>query len=170
LRFLRANNVLHDCEIALELLEQERKEDLWRVQWVGAIALIRAVGHVLRHVDRRELPQFAERIDAAFESWKVGEEHRIFREFIEQERNNVLKEYRSSIHDLGVVRLVVEGKPGQSPVMWEPTADGNYVEYFELDENMYRPRLTGFMEGEDARDIYREAIHWWRSELSKIVE
>lgn len=39
-----ARTVLADCEIALELLEDQEDEGRWRVHWVGAIALIRAVG------------------------------------------------------------------------------------------------------------------------------
>lgn len=167
--FLRANNVLCDCEIALALLEKERDADIWRVHWVGAVALIRAVGHVLRHVDRKELPEFADAIDRAYERWKSGADHRIFREFINQERNNVLKEYRSSIHDLPIARLTVEGVPGQSPATWQTESDGSVSELFLLDENLYRPKMTGFMAGEDARDIYQIAIDWWRTELTKVA-
>lgn len=169
MNYLRANNVLHDCKIALELLETERNGDIWRVHWVGAVALVRAVGHVLRLVDRQEFPQFSGAIDTAFQRWKVGDEHRIFREFIDQERNNVLKEYRSSIHDLPVIRLSVERKGEQTAVMWETNDDGSFSEYFEIDENLFRPRMTGFMAGEDARDIYKQAIKWWQTELTAIV-
>ena len=46
-----ARRVLADCEVVLEMLDAEREEQRWRVLWVGALALLRAVGHVLRKVD-----------------------------------------------------------------------------------------------------------------------
>ena len=46
-----ARKVLADCEVALEMLEEEEDEQRWRVLWAGAMALLRAVGHVLQKVD-----------------------------------------------------------------------------------------------------------------------
>lgn len=37
-----------------------------------------------------------------------------------------------------------------------------------LDENLYRPIEEGFQVGEDARDVYVNAIEWWDMELSRI--
>ena len=37
-----------------------------------------------------------------------------------------------------------------------------------LDKNIYRPILDGYSEGNDARDVYREALDWWDNELSLI--
>ena len=42
------------------------------------------------------------------------------------------------------------------------------AEVFQLDENIYRPIIDGFREGDDARDVYREALDWWDAELSFI--
>jgi hypothetical protein len=47
----RARLVLEDCKLALQLLENETDLRRWRLHWVSAIALIRAVGHVLDKVD-----------------------------------------------------------------------------------------------------------------------
>ena len=81
-----ARRVLADCVAALERLEDERDEQHWRVLWVGAFALLRAVGHVLWNVDGR-IPQAREAIKAAYGSWKAKQpEHVVFREFIERER------------------------------------------------------------------------------------
>ena len=82
--------VLDDCKAALEMLEEERGEQRWRVLWIGAVALLRAVGHVLQKVDGKN-PDQRDVIDAAYRSWTSGQSrHAVFREFIEEERNNML--------------------------------------------------------------------------------
>jgi hypothetical protein len=49
---LVARKVLADCETAHQLLKKEEMESAtWRVHWVGCLALLRAVGHILHHVD-----------------------------------------------------------------------------------------------------------------------
>lgn len=34
-----------------------------------------------------------------------------------------------------------------------------------LKENVYRPVMEGYRQGDDARDVLADAIHWWASEL-----
>lgn len=102
----------------------------------------------------------------SYKSWKGGSlEHRIFRDFIEKERNNLLKEYQSNVHPLEDV-----------PVLFQAvhrSADGAAPEMvagdvFNIGENIYRPMLEGPWEGEDAREVLIEAIDWWERELSLI--
>jgi hypothetical protein len=151
-----ARRVLADCEAALEMLEDERDEQRWRVLWVGALALVRAVGHVLGNVDGR-IPEARDAIKAAYGSWKSKQrpEHLVFREFIDRERNNILKEYRMNVLDSSEVAVVA----GDSEAGY--TTD-------TLDENLYRPTEEGFGVGEDARDVYREAIGWWDEQLARL--
>lgn len=155
-----ARRVLADCEAALEMLEDERDERRWRVMWVGALALLRAVGHVLRNVDGRT-PGAREAMNAAYDSWKAKPEHLVFREFIERERNNILKEYRLSVLDSAEARVAVV--VGDSDAVY-----GADETPFVLDENLFRPVTEGFGAGEDARDVYREAIGWWEEELTRL--
>jgi hypothetical protein len=155
---LTARDVLSDCEIALEILEDTEDVRRWRVLWSGAVALARTVGHVLRHVDRKE-PQFRAAIDQRFEFWKSERDaNAVFWDFIEEERNNLLKEYKSRVSDAEEIPL------GILP----STEDLDSEETFLLGENLYRPILSGYGEGEDARDIYKEALDWWERELSAI--
>ncbi len=37
-----------------------------------------------------------------------------------------------------------------------------------IGDNVYRPLLSGFREGDDARDVLSDAIDWWETELSSI--
>lgn len=150
-----ARRVLGDCEAVLAMLEDERDEQRWRVLWVGALALLRAVGHVLWNVDGR-IPQAREAIKAAYGSWKAEQpEHLVFREFIERQRNNILKMYRMNVLDSSEVPVVVRDSNA-----------GYITDVFA--ENLFRPVEEGFGAGEDARDVYREAIRWWKAELSRL--
>jgi len=150
--------------MALSLLEEEADTQRWRIHWAAAVALIRAVGHVLDKVDGED-PFIKKAAGAAFKEWKRADpKHEIFREFIERERNNLLKEYRSDVHPLAEVALAIEltAQPvdGGPPVRFAHVA--------EIGENIYRPLLDGPWEGDDARDVLSAAIAWWERELAAI--
>ena len=159
-----ARTVLADCVAVLDMLEVEEDEQRWRVLWAGAMALVRAIGHVLRKVDGEDA-MVRPRIDEAWNRWRADRStHAVFWELIEQERNNILKEYRFSVLDSAVVGVgVVEFKGGRE--------SGRAVAHeaaVALGENLFRPLERGFGMGEDARDVYRDALHWWDAELSHI--
>jgi hypothetical protein len=160
----RARLVLDDCRLALQLLEDETDLRRWRLHWVAAIALIRAVGHVLDKVDgKSQAVKAASR--TAYARWTGNApEHEIFREFIERERNTILKQYDFNLHPHEEVEFVLVSKL-QRP------SDGAVVEaaeVFPIGDNIYRPLLDGFREGDDARDVLSEAIAWWDVELAAI--
>ena len=158
---MAARRVLADCEAALAMLEDERDSRRWRVLWVGALALLRAVGHVLWKVDGRT-PHAREAIKAAYERWKAKQsEHRVFREFIKKERDYILKEYRLNVLDSAETGVAVVIGDSDAGYITDETP-------FVLDENLFRPVTAGFGAGEDARDVYREAIRWWEAELSRL--
>ncbi|HZG08724.1 MAG TPA: hypothetical protein VEZ70_07090 [Allosphingosinicella sp.] len=159
-----ARIVLADCQIALELLEEQEDEGRWRVHWVGAVALIRAVGHVLDKVDG-QMPAIKETARAAFRRWNSDDPaHTIFREFIDAERNNILKEYQSKVFpnsDVPVAIMVTAVHPRTGETIQVPLAE-------VIPDNLYKPLVEGFGEGEDAREVYAEAIAWWGRELEEI--
>lgn len=159
-----ARQVLADCVIALEMLEAEQDLARWRVHWAGALALLRAVGHVLHKVDGAD-PKVRRQIDVAYERWKSQRtKNAIFWEFIEQERNNILKEYRFNLHPLDHVDVAVM-------LTAEQSESGEIVqipEIIPIGENIYRPVIDGYSEGDDARDVYQEALDWWKAELAAI--
>ncbi|MGY4177638.1 hypothetical protein ACVIHH_002929 [Bradyrhizobium sp. USDA 4518] len=160
----RARLVLDDCRLALQMLEDETELRRWRLHWVAAIALIRAVGHVLDKVDGKDT-SVKKAARAAYAEWTgTAQEHEIFREFIERERNTILKEYEFNLHPDEAVEVVVS-------VPLKRVSDGKVLQggaIFPLDGNVYRPLLDGFREGDDARDVLSEAIDWWDRELSEI--
>jgi hypothetical protein len=129
-----------------------------RLHWVAAVALVRAVGHVLDKVDGTS-PAVKSAARAAFTRWKSSApEHEIFREFIERERNTILKEYEFNLHPGEEVEIAV-------PVRLQRVSDDAIVDaatIFPLDNNIYRPLMDGVHEGDDARDVLSEAIDWHR--------
>lgn len=95
----KASAVLKDCCTILIMLEEEADFDKWRVTWVGALATIRAVGHVLVKVDGANNPKIKEISNTLFKECKdKNSSHYIFREFIEKERNLILKEYSTNLY------------------------------------------------------------------------
>jgi hypothetical protein len=161
---LAARIVLADCQIALSLLEDQEDEGRWRVHWVGAVALIRAVGHVLDKVDG-QVAGAKEISRSAFRRWKSDDPtHAIFRDFIEVERNNILKEYESKVFpnaDVPVAIVVTAVHPETGETIQIPIAD-------IIPDNLYKPLVEGFGAGEDARSVYADAIAWWERELDAI--
>ena len=159
-----ARQVLDDCELALEFLEQATTDQIWRVHWFAAIALVRTVGDVLDKVDSRD-PRFKGPVQHAYSEWKSDRSNsKIFWEFIKAQRDKLVHEYESDAHPTDTVPLLFE-------LDLISTTDGStrkHHEVFELDENIYRPMLAGPWEGDDARDVLREAIDWWKVELEKI--
>lgn len=158
---MKAREVLADCKLALQLLEEETDLQRWRVHWAAAIALIRAVGHVLDKVDGLDA-SIKKAANQRYRLWQSKEpEHEIFREFIDKERNNLLKEYQVNVHPLENVSIAVQ------TYLRSVTSGETIVvpEVFEIDENIYRPMMNGPWEGHDARDVLSEAITWWEKEL-----
>lgn len=146
------------------MLEDEQDLQRWRIHWVAAVALIRAVGHVLDKVDGTDLTMKMVASNA-FKRWKSNApEHEIFREFIDRDRNHILKEYRFNTHPLDEVHVAVSTK-------LQPIGGGKPVEVMSvvpIGENIYRPLLDSYREGDDARDVLTEAIDWWNVELNAI--
>ena len=151
-----ARQVLDDLRKVHKILEDETTDDGWRLNWILAVTLARAVGHVLSKVDVAEGRVSKAHSDSAYAAWKRDQsEHNIFRNFIEVERNSVLKEYESTVLQSDNLPILVD--------------DGNGSMSVEiLTENLYRPIEYGEYAGSDARDILGEAIDWWEAELVKL--
>jgi hypothetical protein len=100
-----ARVVLQDCEAAVADLRAGATGHVYRSRWVGAVALLRAVGHVLDKVDSRLDAAMATAIREAYAELKRRRpEPRNFWDFIEAERNNVLKVYQFSAKEHVTVR------------------------------------------------------------------
>jgi hypothetical protein len=135
-------------------MELEEDPGRMRVLWIGALALIRSVGHVLRNVDGKS-DTLRPHIATTYKSWRTQQSCLIFREFIEKSRNLALKEYKLGIDPGQAISISVFGDDGDA-----------YCE--TLDQELFRPLTDGPWRGEDARDIYEMAICWWEVQLTVI--
>jgi hypothetical protein len=108
----------------------------WRIYWIAGVALLRTIGHVLDKVDRKLSEDHAFAIQQAWTKWNAArQENWIFFEFIEKERNNIMKEYKFG------AALPIDGDD----------------------------RILSYDEGpDDATELFREAVYWWRDELDAI--
>jgi|SRR3954454_6492894 hypothetical protein len=85
-----ARNVLF--EIQNSDIDDEHPE--WRMHWFSGVVALRAVGHVLNKVDASRSAAHRHVIDAWWVNVRSDDvENWIFHEFIERERNNILKEF-----------------------------------------------------------------------------
>jgi len=147
---LKARIVLADCRNALDLLQDETRPEVFRLYWVAGVALARAVGHVLQKIDGENEPRIERAVGSAYAAWKADKQaNAIFWNFIEQERNQILKEYEVGFL-AGPIDVVAGGA------------------LHSLDEHLYCPIADGVFAGEDCRDILDQAIKWWESQLDRI--
>ena len=146
---LNAQRVPADYKHALELLQEESHPESFRVFWVAEISLVRAVGHVLQKVDGRDEVVKAA-VASAYASWKADRSgNAIFWDFIEEERNQVLKQYEIGFF-AGPVDVVAGGQ------------------VHSLDDHLFCPITDGPFAGEDCRDILEQAIGWWEQQLAAV--
>lgn len=154
---LVATAVLDDCIRAHNSLDDEEHDpNIWRVKWIGALALIRMVGHVLHKVDGAN-PKIRTASEQLYKEWNdPRSEHLIFTDFIEKQRNEALKTYEVGVSQESEISLFVED-------------DGMIEGTYSLPADLFRPLENGPFAGEDARDIYLQAIYWWREQLERVA-
>jgi hypothetical protein len=86
-----ARNVLDDCRYALTELRNDPQGAAYRVRWFGALAMLRAVGHVLRKVDAKSSPHLEQANSAWWDNLQIARP--AIWQFIDDDRNALLKEY-----------------------------------------------------------------------------
>jgi hypothetical protein len=151
---MRARVVLEDCRYTIGRLEDARDEQEFRVRWVALVALLRAVGHVLDKVDGGSSAALRKAVDSRWTEWRRDRAHHgLFWDFIETERNSMLKTYQVGVQ-LGNVQVTIQ--------------QADAVQAFTLGECLFKPLLDGPYAGEDGRDVARDAISWWEAQLSWI--
>jgi hypothetical protein len=140
-----ARVVLEDCRGALADLKDGVQGSEWRRGYASAVALLRAVGHVLKNVDAKASAEARNAIDAELRALKEHKaEYPIFWQFIEGERNNILKEYRFAAGQDVTVSL------GGDPTTYA------------------YPMKQGCFVGRDQREVIDEAIMFWEAHLKRV--
>ena len=97
-------------------------------------------------------------IAARWQDWKANkDENAIFWNFIEAERNNLLKEYKFGVEAEPIYLALEEG----GRLLTEEGAP------LRMEEDFFRLSHVGF-ENKEGRDVIDEAIKWWRKQLDAI--
>ena len=127
----------------------------WRIYWIAGVACLRAVGQVLDKVDAPRDPKLKAIVERKWQWLKSNRATtKIFWEFIDKERDNILKEFA-----LGPVPSMVAQYYVPSAIPGKP----------DEPRNLYR----GLVYGDDNRTaeaMFWEAIEFWRSYLGEIQE
>ncbi|XOV83658.1 MAG: hypothetical protein ACFHXK_00780 [bacterium] len=158
-----ARRVLDECRGLLVELRSDPSGGDWRRLWILTVALLRTVGYALANVDAEADEELGVIINQHWVALRnTRPEPEIFWSFINEERNNILKEYRVNA---GINVTVRPGTNSYDRVTGEVT---------EIAPS--RPTLTDYVinegpfAGQDHREVVEEAIQWWDSYLSAIED
>lgn len=153
---IRARAVIEDCRSALIILHENPRGAQWRLTWCSTLTLLRVVGHVLKSESGAagKAPEFKKVV----ENWWIDLKKKkpIIWQFIEDDRNVLLKEYRFTAEQ-GLVR----------PPTINSHAIGTMPIGIGILEPTYRMK-SGPFKGRDQRDVVEIAIKWWESEIEEI--
>lgn len=165
---LRARSVLADCRWALDQYSSELSGPRLRVAWVGIVTLLRAVAHVLEKIDSKHSSDLDRVRKQQWEEWKSTKpEPRILWEFIEHERNAVLKQY-----EFGFLRTFQEQRSKEGAVELEVRGDMvARQEAGPLPASLpdLKSLITdGHFAGRPEKEVAAEAIRFWEQALDEI--
>jgi hypothetical protein len=149
---LMAQRVLEDCELSLDDFLAAGVSLNWRARWVGLVALLRAVGHVFTKVDidQRNLSLKS----VADQVWARHKVKPIFKDFIEQERNNTLKAYE--INPVVNTDVLQGATFVTDPRGSNAGAQPEYKVFLQ----------SGIYQNRNVEGVCREAIEFWRTFLN----
>jgi hypothetical protein len=158
----QARVVLSDCQGALDSLAHCEHGAEWRRRWVTVVTLQRAVGHVLDKVDGTSSPRMASVIKTRWSLLnKTKPEPHIFWNFIEEERNNVLKEYLfAGRHASGFNVKSVSLSVGDGKIVTSTAEESDEIHMHVFNEGPFA--------GRHQIDVAAEAIAWWKAYLDEI--
>ncbi len=155
-----AREVLEDCRGALAELTDGVQGRQWRRRWITCVVLLRAIGHVLEKVDGERDAILRKNIDVWWKSVKQGKpEPLIFWDFIDEERNSILKEYQTRAGQGVAIQLSgIELNLRTGEQRSDPPKHAIY--HYTIN--------TGPFAGREQHELLAEAISWWESQLNAI--
>lgn len=161
---MKSRELYVDCCSARDLLVkaiQEKKTAEAKVAWFASLAMLRAIGHVLEKVDSPGGgTAFKELLKEKYDHWKEVE---IFRDFIELERNAIIKEYRSSLtvkEQCKVVKLVtVDHRTLKSKDGFSLHSTESITEFI---------KGSGLGSEKSPLTTLNRALEWWDTQLKEL--
>jgi hypothetical protein len=129
---LHAWDPFQDCvgmNFVLQNSDLDEEHPEWRMHWVFGVTMLRTVGHVLAKIDARSSARHRRAIDQSWKNWKAHrEDNWIFWDFVENERNNILKAYKFGVD------LTEEG-------LWHSTLDHDGIQLLREATYWWRRQL-----------------------------
>ena len=133
-----ARDTLRLASIAFNELQTtpfENGSDLWMLRWITVITLLRAALHVQGKENSRL------KSDQLHSVWSKLKQHPLFKDFIEKERNNILKEFKFASMRIDSANIVTEDN---QPMLTE-------------DEQIIRTEDSVYIDG-DSQPLYSRII------------
>lgn len=161
-----AREVLSRCEYILNGLRQEPTGIAWEVKFSAALALLRSVGHVLKKTDSPTSSALKNEIDRWWKEIMANKsKHPIFWEFVEQERNLILKENQVRAGQSAMIFLQGVSATGIAAGQEPPPAPTQT----NTPKAIYSYHMNeGPFIGRDPRDLIEDAIRWWHEQIINI--
>ena len=123
---MRTEDMIRDAEVAYSMLEDEENEQRFRILWIANLAILRGIGHVLDKADKLN-PRYTMAINRWWQELKASKGHlnEVFWDFIQNERNLVLKEYEFNYSV--DTPILGDGEIYQLGDLYKPLDDGTFV-------------------------------------------
>ena len=165
----KASEVLTDCRVAcreLEDAEANQNERLIRIRWFTCLVLLRSVGHIIDKVDKKNYIKYKSEFDSFY---KRKKQEIIFKDFIDKERNMILKEYKDYIineesEKVESFHVIINDDGDRLDI-----GGGNTLIYKDDDlVTRYFKKGGGFDEYNLLHEIVSDAIKWWENYINEL--
>jgi hypothetical protein len=151
-----ARQVLGDCKIVVNSI---RNDEGNRIKWIAAVVLLRTIGHIFVKVDALESNHANKIISSSWAELKNSKpEPHIFWNFIEKERNNILKEYRQSV--LTIIEAESRIDFTRNILPFEMSKDSK-----SRPPTIKHVIKSGYFDGKLPLELLQEAILFWENYL-----
>lgn len=88
-----ARKALKSLVLAHDMLKEQSDPERFNVIYLSCLVLCRSIGHVLHKVDAKRSNKLKSAVESAYGRWKNSDhDQRIFKDFIEGNRNELVKE------------------------------------------------------------------------------
>ena len=162
---MKSRELYSDCVKARDLLSKaviDNNKTETKILWFACLAMLRAVGHVLKNVDAGQRSKaFQNDLASRYRKWKNDP---VFSDFIEKERNLILKEYESALGE--------ENREERSHLLLESgdfllTESGQrLIIGTSITSRMVKSK--GAYANSSPVDVVDAALQWWNTELNEL--
>lgn len=160
-----ARTVLNEARFARAELQDGVQGSTWLRRWVTAVVLLRVVGHALDKADGKQSEHYRNAIERWWIALKASKPiPAIFWEFIDDERNQILKEFKINAGQGVTIQL-----HGQT-MQLNSQASARSPEPTRVEAIYHYPITGGPFAGADQGHVLDLALAWWQAELDFIDE